>query len=127
MDRAIKRDFERGHYYPLLGGYHAFILSTPSLSASRWQDIMKFTQRGLKTGLKITSKSGIFIFTIFGVIVYLLTFLGIALTTTEVMATWKLLVGSIGGAIFSGMLIIAVLRFSRYVIIKLSDLNSDIQ
>ena len=88
---------------------------------------MKINQRGLKTGLKMTSKPGITAFTIFGVVIYLLTFLGITFTTTEVMTTPKILVGSIGGAIFNGILIIAVLRVSRYFLIKLSDSNMDIQ
>ena len=88
---------------------------------------MKINQRRFKTGLKMTSKSGIITFTILGVVVYLLTYLGIAFATTEGMATRKILIGSISGAIISGMLIIAVLRFSRYVIIKLSDSNMDIQ
>ncbi len=88
---------------------------------------MKINQRAFKTGLKMTSKSGIIAYTIFGVLVYLLTFLGITLTSKEAMATWKILVGSIGGAVFIGILIIAGLHGSRYLIIKFSDSNTDIQ
>jgi cyanate permease len=88
---------------------------------------MKINQRGLKTGLKMTSKSNITTFTIFGVVMYLLTFLGITLTTTEAMAIRKILIGCIGGAIFSGILIIAVLRVCRYFIMKFSDSDMDIQ
>ncbi len=75
----------------------------------------------------MTSHSGTTAFTIFGVVVYLLSFLGITFTSTEVMTTRKILVGSIGGAIFCGIFIIAVLRVSRYFLIKLSDSNMDIQ
>ena len=87
---------------------------------------MKIRKRRLETDLKMTSKAGILAFTIFGVAIYLLTFLGIALTTTEAMATWKILVGSIGGAVFSGILIIFGLRVGRYLIMKLSNSIADI-
>ncbi len=86
---------------------------------------MKINQRAIKTSLKMTSKAGIFAFTIFGVVVYLLAFFGTALTTTEAMATWKILVGSIGGAIFIAVLIMSVLRFSRYIIMKLSESSTN--
>ena len=75
----------------------------------------------------MTSRSGIAAFTIFGVVIYLLTFFGISFTMTEVKATWKILAGSIGGAIFSAILIIAVLKAGRYFVMKLSDSNADIQ
>ena len=87
---------------------------------------MKINKRGLEIGLKMTSKSGISAFTIFGVAVYLLAFLGMAFTTTEIMATRKILVGSIGGVIFIGILIITVLRVSRHFILKLTDSNREI-
>ena len=63
----------------------------------RWQHRMKINKRGLKTGLKMTSKSGITVFTILGVTLYLLTFLGITFTSIDVMATWEILIWSIGG------------------------------
>ena len=88
---------------------------------------MKINQRAFKTGLKMTSKSGIIAYTIFGVLVYLLTFLGITLTSKEAMATWKILVGSIGGAAYIGILIIGGLRGIRYLMIKFSDSNTDTQ
>ncbi len=73
----------------------------------------------------MTSKSGMLAFTIFGVVVYLLSFFGITLTTIEAIATWKILVGSIGGALFIAVLIMLVLRFSRYIIVKLSESNTN--
>jgi hypothetical protein len=48
---------------------------------------MKIKKRGLKTGLKMTSKSGVTAFTILGVAVFLLIFYGISSTTTDEMAT----------------------------------------
>ncbi len=88
---------------------------------------MKVDQRRLETGLKMTSKAGIITFTIFGVFGFLITFLVIALATPDAMATWKVVVGSIGGAIFIGLLIVVVLRFSRYLLNKLAGSNMDIQ
>lgn len=102
-------------------------LIRPAAHPWHWQHKMKIRKRRIETGLKMTSKAGILVFTIFGVAIYLLTFLGIALTTTEAIATWKMPVGSIGGAVFSGMLIISGLRVGRYLIMKLSKSNADIQ
>ena len=110
----------------ILSDWFSAALQT-SRKCGRWQYRMKINKRGLRTGLKMTSKSGITAFTIFGVLLYLLTFLGITFTSTEVMATRKILVGSIGGAILSGILIIAVLRASRYFLMKYTDPNMDIQ
>ena len=88
---------------------------------------MKIDQSRLETGLKITSKGGIVAFTIIGVFCYLIIFLGIALGKQYSIGTWKIAVGSIGGAIFIGLFIVVVLRFSRYLLIKLASSNFNIQ
>ena len=88
---------------------------------------MQIDQRRLETGLKMTSKAGIIAFTLFGVLGFLIIFLVIALATPDAMATWNVVVGSVGGVIFVGLLIVVVLRFSRYLLIKLAGSNMDIQ
>ena len=74
----------------------------------------KNDQRRLEISSKMTSNLGIVIFTLIGIVVYLLTFLGIAFTTPKPMGFWKLLVGGIGSALFIGAITVAVLRFFRY-------------
>ena|GEM_PF-4094593 len=75
----------------------------------------------------MSSKGFIIAFTILGVFGYLITFLVITLATPDAIGTWKIAVGSIGGAVFIGLLIVVVLRFSRYLLIKLAGLNMDIK
>ncbi|MEJ2234671.1 MAG: hypothetical protein P8X67_12165 [Syntrophobacterales bacterium] len=86
---------------------------------------MKIDKRALETSLGMTSKAGIIAFTIVGVGLFLLTFLGLAFTLPKPMATWKILVGASGGAIFVGVVIVATLRFGRYLLTKLFGENAN--
>lgn len=86
---------------------------------------MKIDKRRLDTSLKITSRKGIFAFTVFGVVGYLLFFSFIAFETLKEIDTWKIYVGAFGGAIFVGAAIIFSLRLSRYILIRLIDKNVD--
>jgi len=108
-----------------------FKYNSPRLPQSgdrgHWQHKMRIDQRRLETGLKMSSKGFIIAFTILGVFGYLITFLVITLATPDAIGTWKIAVGSIGGAVFIGLLIVVVLRFSRYLLIKLAGLNMDIK
>jgi membrane protein implicated in regulation of membrane protease activity len=83
-------------------------------------------RRRLETSLKMVSTVGIIVFTIIGVTIYLLTFLGIAFTTPNAMSTWKFLVDGIGGAIIVGVFIIAILRLFRRVLMKQVQKNKPI-
>ena len=86
---------------------------------------MKINQRALETSLKITSKTGITAFTIFGIVGFLLVFLGISFTAPKPMATWKTMVWGIGGAICVGVVIVTILRFCRYLLTKLFGENAN--
>ncbi|MEJ2364069.1 MAG: hypothetical protein P8075_07835 [Deltaproteobacteria bacterium] len=86
---------------------------------------MRINQRVREASLKMTSKAGIIAFTVFGVAGFLLTFLGLAFTSLKPMATWKILVGGVGGTIFVGVVIVAALRFGRYLITKLFKENAN--
>ena len=87
---------------------------------------MKNDQRRFETSLKMPSKVGIIAFTILGVVAFLLCFLGLAFTAPKPVATWKILVGGIGGAIFLGVVMVATLRFGRYLLMKRLGDNSNI-
>ena len=86
---------------------------------------MKIDQRALETSLKTTSKAYIMAFTIFGVVVYLLVYLGAVFTAPKEIATWKILIGAIAGAIFVSVVIVAVLILGRHLLMKLVDENTD--
>ena len=60
---------------------------------------MKINKKALETSLKMTSNIGIYTFIVFGVVGYLVVFLAATLTRSDTIDTWKILVGSIGGAI----------------------------
>ena len=79
---------------------------------------MKNKHLKLKMNLKMTSNVGIIVFTLIGIAIYLLTFLGVAFTAPKLMAFWKIVVYGVGGALFVGMFIVAVLRFFRYFLMK---------
>ena len=74
---------------------------------------MKINQRALETSLKMTSKAGIIAFTTFGVVVFLLVFLGMVFTTPKTIPAWKIVFGAV------------VLYFGRYLLIKLVEKNTD--
>jgi uncharacterized membrane protein len=86
---------------------------------------MKINQRALETSLKMTSKAGIIAFTVFGVVSFLLVFLGMTFTALKPMATWKTMVWGIGGAICVGVVIVAALSFCRYLLTKLFGENAN--
>ncbi len=86
---------------------------------------MKIKKGALETSLKMTGKAGIIAFTILGVVAFLLTFLGMVFTNPRVMADWKILVGAIGGTIFVGVVIAAVLFVGRHILMKLVGENTD--
>ena len=73
----------------------------------------------------MTSKAGVIAFAILGVVAFLLTFLGMAFTTPKAMATRKILFGGIGGAIFVWVLIVVLLSFVRYLLMKLVGKNTN--
>ena len=73
----------------------------------------------------MTSKAYIVAFTIFGVVVYLIVYLGAVFTAPKEIATSKILVGAIAGAIFVGVVIVAVLFLGRLLLMNLVDENSD--
>ena len=70
-------------------------------------------------GKKIISTPGILLFTIFGMVFYLLTFLGVAFSEPKTITTSALMIGSIGGTIIVGGFITAILlifkQFYRYL------------
>ena len=76
----------------------------------------KNDQRKLEMRLKMTSNVGITVFSLIGIVLYLLTFLGLAFTTPKPMVLWKLLVGGIGGALFVGAVVAGVLRLFRFLL-----------
>jgi len=84
---------------------------------------MKIDQHALETGLKMTSKNGIIAFTIIGVAIYLIILLWVSISAIEIMPTWKILFGSVGGAGFVTFLIIFILKLNRYFILRLADPN----
>lgn len=76
----------------------------------------KNDHRRHEMSLKMTSNVGITLFTLIGIALYLLTFLSLAFTTPKPMAFWKLLVGSIGGSLFVGAVVVVVLRIFRFLL-----------
>lgn len=86
---------------------------------------MKINQRALETSLKMTSNTGIIVFTVIGVVIYLSAFLGGVFTSPKALATWKILLGTIGGAIFVGVLVAGSLIIMRYFMVKLVTESRD--
>ena len=84
----------------------------------------KNDHRRLEISSKMTGNVGIVVFTLLGIVIYLLAFSGIAFTTPKPMAFWKLLVGGIGGALFIGVITVAVLRFFRFFLLRESKGDS---
>ena len=84
----------------------------------------KDNHRRIEMNLKMLSKVGIIAFTVFGVTVYLITFLAIAFTSPKPMALWKLLVGGVGGAFLAGVFIPSVLFFFRYLFMRKVSKNT---
>jgi Na+-driven multidrug efflux pump len=70
----------------------------------------------LETNLRITSKVGIIFFTLIGIAVYLLMFLGVAFTASKPLAFRTVAVYGVGGALLVGAFILAVLCLFRYFI-----------
>ena len=76
----------------------------------------KNNDRRLEMRLKMTSNVGIIVFTLIGIALFLLTFLAASFTSPRPVAFSKILVGSIGGALFVGGVIIAILLFFRFLL-----------